>query len=94
MSFDSTRLPVVALSFVFALSGLAIAAVAVAVDNTPTLIAGMAVGALGPAVVRVAWPARPDQTGWPNTATTTERSKLFADQTPIAVLAQSDMIAK
>ena len=36
---------------------------------------------------------RTDQDGVPYTATTTLRSRLFADQTPICVFAQSDMIA-
>lgn len=87
-------MPVIVLSFVCAAVGLAIATGAMAVDNTQFLIVGMALGTLGPALIRLVWPGRSRQAGWPNTATTTDRSKLFSDHTPIAVLAQSDIIAK
>ena len=40
------------------------------------------------------WVTGAVQAGWPKTATTTERSRLFSDHTPMAVLAQSDMIPK
>ena len=53
----------------------------------PRAAAAGAVGLADPAVAGL-------QAGWPNTATTTERSRLFSDHTPITVLAQSDMIPK
>lgn len=94
MPSDGTPLIDYVVSFAVALIGLAIAVLAVIADNTWLLVAGVAIGTLAPALIRLGVTGRPRQAGWPYTATTTDRSKLFADQTPIAVLAQSDMIAK
>jgi hypothetical protein len=84
----------IVLSFGCAAVGLVIATIAMVADTTELLIAGMALGALGPTLIRLVWPVLRDQAGWPNTATTTDLSRLFSDQTPTAVLAQSDIIAK
>jgi len=94
-------LAVTLVSMLCALAGLCLATASIAADGAIWLVAGVVLGALGPLLIRLVARHRSgevtrglSQAGLPYTATTTDRSRLFSDQTPMAVLAQSDMISK
>jgi hypothetical protein len=56
ISDDDPPTLVVVLAFACAAVGLVIATIAMTADNTHFLIAGMALGALGPSLIRLVWP--------------------------------------
>lgn len=96
---DSLRLALI--SSLCALAGLGMAIASTAADGANWLLAGVAIGVFGPVAIRlVARQLAGDesspvvQAGLPYAATTTDRSRLFSDHTPIAELAQSDMMPK
>lgn len=80
------------ISSLSALVGLAVAVAGTTADGASWLLAGVALGVFGPVAIRFVARRTADegsrvstQFGLPYTATTTERSRLFSDHTPIEV---------
>ncbi len=85
-------LAVALMSSLCAMAGLGMAIAGALADGPTWLLAGLTLGVFGPVAIRLLARRTTDegsrgssQAGLPYTATTTERSRLFSDHTPIEV---------